>query len=149
MGKKKNLVKNFHCWFNSTTVILWIVMSVSNYYSPVLLSFFFFFKYKENCVKSQGPNILQTCIGKQKRQGSKLKFGLCPLNIGSSEKMERDTLPSFICLSSFSSSQQNQDESHSIINKWFHGNEVKICKKGVKKLSRNICLCFPGCLVSR
>lgn len=42
--KKIYLLKNFHCWFNSTMVILWIVMSVFNYYSPILLflSFFFF-----------------------------------------------------------------------------------------------------------
>ena len=41
--KKIYLVKNFPCWFNSTMVILWIVMSVFNYYSPILLFFFFFF----------------------------------------------------------------------------------------------------------
>ena len=39
--KKIYLVKNFPCWFNSTMVILWIVMSVFNYYSPILLFFFF------------------------------------------------------------------------------------------------------------
>lgn len=42
--EKRNLsTKNFHCWFNSTMVILWIVMSVFNYYSPILLFLFFSF----------------------------------------------------------------------------------------------------------
>lgn len=57
-------------------------MSISNYYGPILLLF-----KKENHEKRQGPNILKMCIGKLKWQEAKLKFGLCPPNIGSSRKM--------------------------------------------------------------
>lgn len=52
---------------------------------PILLSFPL--KYKENHEKRQEPNILKLYIGKLKKQEAKLKFGLCPPNIGSSGKM--------------------------------------------------------------
>lgn len=78
---------------------------MSDYYSPILLSFPL--KYKENCVKRQGPNILQTCIGKLKRQEAKLKFGLCPQILGAMGKCRETLLSSFVGSSSFSISQQN------------------------------------------
>lgn len=62
----------------------------------------------------------------------------------------REAFSSFVGSSSVLGSQLNQEESHSIINKWFHGNRVKtLQRKGTKELSGNICLCFRGCLVSR
>lgn len=131
--KKIYLLKNFHCWFNSTTVILWIVMSVSNYYSLILLSFFFLLQGK--LCKETGTKHPIDVYQKAEEVGIYMKVWSVVTKYWEQWENGERHFTIILGSSSFSSSQQNQDESHSIINKWFHGNEVKFCKK--KKESRN------------
>lgn len=149
--EKKNLPKSLHCWFNLATVNLWVVMSLSSYYSSVLLVSSF--KGQAKVPWRARDQISCKCIQEswrsRKLSGSLVCFHQILRVVGTWRKT---CCHSLLVLLVFQVLSRTRMQSHSIINKWSHGNGAETCKKGlrvIRNFSRNICLCFPGWLMPR